>query len=130
MIDTLDSAARKTELADARITEVSQRTTSAVAAMNAYNAQMVILRTTIDGPTSWTQTSPVSGPVTLLVPGILATSKVFVTVLTQESGLKSDTIRYDITPGVKVVFTVTSPLRTTWPVTPRINVVIYIGPAA
>ncbi len=126
MPNTIASIARKTELADARVTDVNLRTASAVVAMNAYNSQMVVLRTTIDGPTSWSPTSPASGPVTLLEPRVVASSKVFITVLNPEIGLKSEYIRYDITPGQKVVFTVTSPTRTPYPLIPRINVVIYL----
>ena len=127
MPNTIASIARKTELADARVTDVKLRTASAVVAMNAYNSRMVVLRTTIDGPTSWTQTSPVSGPVTLLEPRVVASSKVFITVLNPECGLRSESIRYDITAGEKVVFTVTSPIRSVWPIIPRINVVIYLS---
>jgi len=126
MPNTIASIARKTELADARVTDVKLRTASAVVAMNAYNSQMVVLRTTIDGPTSWSSSPPVSGPVTLLEPRVVASSKVFITVLNPECGLRADAVRYDITAGEKVVFTVSSPVRTSSPIIPRINVVIYL----
>ncbi len=118
MVSTLDSAARKTERANLRITDIIQR---ADASAVEYNARPEVVVAAIAGPTNWTQ--PGSGPVTFAEPRVTATSKVFVSTF-QPLGLSASRVTYVVTPGVGVTLTATA--RTTYPFTPQIIIKIFI----
>lgn len=118
MFSTIDSAARKTERANSRITDIIQR---ANASAVEYNARPEVVVAAIAGPTNWSQ--PGSGPVTFAEPRVTATSKVFVSVFRPE-GLYSSRVSYVVTPGVGVTLTANN--RTVWPHTPQIIIKIHI----
>lgn len=119
MFSTIESAARKTERANSRITDIIQR---ADASAVEYNARPEVVVAAIAGPTNWSPQSG-SGPVTFAEPRVTATSKVFVSTI-QPASLYASRVSYVITPGVGVTLTANN--RTAYPFTPQIIIKIHI----